>query len=155
MPQLDSEIKEDEAYEELKRADHLIFVTLKYTRTVDVIKNIIHRLINAMDYAIIDSLEYFKKKKKIKELPLTPISRADALKKLTSRNVYMSDFLNFYYMLKKIDKAEFTRKEEFRKNVRMIVMQNDEAYEVNMEKVHQFYTKTNEFIDFVEEKYKK
>ena len=29
------------AKEELKRADHSIYITLKYTRTVDVIKNII------------------------------------------------------------------------------------------------------------------
>ncbi len=35
---------EDSALQELKRADHLIYVTLKYTRTVDVIKNTIKRL---------------------------------------------------------------------------------------------------------------
>ena len=46
-----------EAKEELKRADHLLYVTLKYTRTADVIKNTIHRLLNAIDYAIIFSLE--------------------------------------------------------------------------------------------------
>ena len=38
----------DKAKSELKRADHLIFVSLKYTRTVDVIRSIIERLINRL-----------------------------------------------------------------------------------------------------------
>ncbi len=37
------------AQDELKRADHLMFVSLKYTRTVDVIKSIITRLKAAID----------------------------------------------------------------------------------------------------------
>jgi hypothetical protein len=49
-----------EAFEELKRADHLIYVSLKYTRTVDVIKSIIERLINAYDDAIITLLDKSK-----------------------------------------------------------------------------------------------
>ena len=32
----DGEVQEHSKEEELKRADHLIYVTLKYTRTVDV-----------------------------------------------------------------------------------------------------------------------
>ena len=38
----------DKAKEELKRVDHLFFVSLKYTKTVDVIKSLIDRLINAL-----------------------------------------------------------------------------------------------------------
>ena len=37
---------EDNAKQELKRADHLLYVTLKYTRTVDVIKNTIKISVN-------------------------------------------------------------------------------------------------------------
>ena len=43
---------EFDADEELKRADHMIYVTLKYTRTADVIHNILKRLINAFDVSI-------------------------------------------------------------------------------------------------------
>ena len=53
---------EENAEEELKRADHLIYVTLKYTKTVDVIKNTIKRLINSMDFAVKEGLEYLKVK---------------------------------------------------------------------------------------------
>ncbi len=38
----------DLAKEEIKRADHLMYVSLKYTRTVDILKSIIERLINAI-----------------------------------------------------------------------------------------------------------
>ena len=42
----------ENAVSQLKRADHLLYVTLKYTRTVDVIKSIIKRLISAFDFAV-------------------------------------------------------------------------------------------------------
>ena len=52
----------EKAKEELKRADHLYYVSLKYTKTVDVIKSIIERLINAFDFTI-DSLVAFNYQK--------------------------------------------------------------------------------------------
>ncbi|HLC63684.1 MAG TPA: hypothetical protein VJJ21_05200 [Candidatus Nanoarchaeia archaeon] len=144
----------NEAREELKRADHLIFVTLKYTKTVDVIKNTIHRLINAYDYGIICALEALKKQKKLKQIPLTPLSRAQELKKLTMRRQEMKEFLKFYFLLKRIDKAEYSKKEEYRKNVALTILENDEVFTIDIEKLFEFYKRTRDFIDFVEEKYK-
>ena len=46
----------DSAKGQLLRADHLFHVTLKYTRTVDVIRNTIERLIGGLDFAIKDAL---------------------------------------------------------------------------------------------------
>ena len=40
----------DEAVQELKRVDHLFWVSLKYTRTVDVIKHVIDRLISCIGF---------------------------------------------------------------------------------------------------------
>ena len=60
----------DNALEELKRADHLIYVSLKYTRTTDVIRSTIKRLISAYNYAILDLLEYSKNKNLIKKIPI-------------------------------------------------------------------------------------
>ena len=42
----------DEAIQELKRVDHLFWVSLKYTRTVDVIKHVIERLINCIGFGL-------------------------------------------------------------------------------------------------------
>ncbi|MBS3150420.1 hypothetical protein J4425_01270 [Candidatus Woesearchaeota archaeon] len=145
---------DSDARQELRRADHLLYVTLKYTKTTDVIKNAIRRLINACDYAILNVLEYLKEKKKIKEVPLTPLARAEEVKKRLKK-AELIDFINFYLDLKKIDKAEYTKKEEFKKNVRLIVMnEEEESYEINIVKLYEFYERTVEFVRYVEENYK-
>jgi len=146
--------KLNEAKEEIKRADHLLFVTLKYTRTTDVIKNVIHRLLESYDNAIIYALEYLKKKKKIKEIPLTPVSRAEVLRDQNKHDINMLDYLNGYFLLRKIQRAEYTKKEEFRKNVTLTVMHNDEVIEINIENLEELYNKTKEFVDYIAEKYK-
>ncbi|MBU1203902.1 MAG: hypothetical protein KKG60_02435 [Nanoarchaeota archaeon] len=145
----------EEPREELKRADHLIFVTLKYTRTCDVIKNTIYRMISAFDLSIIRALEILKEKSKIEEIPLTPVSRAETFRGAYKRNIDILDFMNFYFLLKKIDRAEYTKKGEFRKNVCLTVMtKEEEVIEVDMAKLHEFYGKTKEFVDFMENKFK-
>lgn len=150
---LDEQVTETNAEDELKRAEHLIFVTLKYTRTCDIIKSIIRRLINAYDLAIIDVLSCLKKKKKIKKIPLTPISRAETLKN-SYKKLEMLDFLSFYFLLKFIDKAEYTKREEFKRHVTLTVMQDDEVIEVDIDKIREYFEKTKQFIDYVKEKFK-
>jgi len=145
---------DSDAKEELKRADHLLYVTLKYTKNIDVIKNTIRRLINACNYSILDVLEYLKEKKKIKSIPLMPITRAEEVKKYLKKPELV-EFINFYLLLKKIDRTEFTKKEEFKKNVRLVVMdENGESFEINIEKLYEFFEKTRDFIRYVEENYK-
>ncbi|MBL7147953.1 MAG: hypothetical protein ISS82_03955 [Nanoarchaeota archaeon] len=150
---LDEHISEVNAESELRRADHLFFVTLKYTRTCDVIKSIIRRLINAYDLAIIDALYCLKKKKKIKEIPLTPISRIESLRN-SYKKIEMIDFINFYFLLRFIDKAEYTKREEFKRHVTLTVMQDDEAIEIDIDKIKEYFEKTKEFVDYVREKFK-
>jgi len=145
---------DSDAREELKRADHLLYVTLKYTKNIDVIKNTIRRLINACDYTILDMMEYLKSRKKIKEIPLMPITRAEEVKKYLKKPE-LKEFVDFYLALKKIDRAEYTKKEEFKKNVRLIVMdENEISHEINIEKLYEFYEKTKDFVKYVEENYK-
>ena len=145
---------DSDAKEELKRADHLLYVTLKYTKNIDVIKNTIRRLINACDYAILDVLEYLKAKKKIKTISLMPTARAEEVKKYLKK-IELIEFIDFYLLLKRVDRAEYTKKEEFKKNVRLIVMdENEESYEINIDRLYDFYEKTKEFVKYVEENYK-
>ncbi|MBI4159296.1 hypothetical protein HY500_03495 [Candidatus Woesearchaeota archaeon] len=146
-------LEQSEAQEELKRADHSIFVTLKYTKTCDVIKNTIQRLINAFDYTIIHALTKLKANKKIKEIPHSPLSRAEMLKK-TYRRPEITDFINFYFMLRKIDRATYSKKEEFRKNVTLsVILENGEVINVNIEMLYSYFEKTKEFVSFIESKF--
>ena len=144
----------NDAKGEIQRADHLLFVTLKYTRTIDVIKSVIARLANAYDNVIIYALEILKKKKKIKQIPLTPVSRAELLGDVNKKDIIILDSLNIYFFLRKVAKADYTKKEEFRKNVTLTVMHKGEVIEVNIKTLEEYYEKTKEFIDYVNEKFK-
>ncbi len=56
----------DNAFREIRKVDHLIFVSLKYTRTVDMIKHVIKRMISSFDFMMDALLLDLKKKKRIK-----------------------------------------------------------------------------------------
>ena len=53
-----------DANNELKRADHMLYISLKYTRTCDVMQNIIKRLIAAFDFGIEAMLDDLNNKNK-------------------------------------------------------------------------------------------
>ena len=83
-----------------------------------------------------------------------PITRAEETKKYLKKPE-LKEFIDFYLMLKRVDRAEYTKKEEFKKNVRLVVMDdNGITYEINIEKLYEFYEKTKDFIRYVEENYK-
>ena len=68
----DSEFNADD---ELKRADHMIYVTLKYTRTADVIQNIIKRLTNAYEFSILETLNKLNKEIETKYVRRTLLNK--------------------------------------------------------------------------------
>jgi len=136
---MDFDAYEESAEEELKRADHLLYVTLKYTRNVDVIKNMIKRLINAYDFAVLEALKYLK----IKNIPDVPRMR---MKLLAEKMPQFNKEAKFYLLLKEIDAAPFKRKDEFRKNVTLIT----DIMNVNIEKVKGFFERTILFVKGIE-----
>ena len=138
-----------DAREELKRADHMLYVSLKYTRTVDVIRNIIERLISALDFVITGMLNKKKEAGKIREIPEQPGVRAELAKKLYA-DAKIQDTMQFYLLLRKIVRAEFTRSKEFRKHVTMTAMIDSQYMEIKVDTVHEYFSRTKEFADYVE-----
>ncbi len=139
----------DKAREELKRADHLIFVSLKYTRTVDIIKNIIERLINAYDMGIESMFRYAKAEKKVSSFPTAPLARAEALKDIFADDEQVSNFLNLYLLFRKIKVAKFSRTNEYRRHVMMTAFLDEGEVEISIDIITDYFDKTNEFIDYV------
>jgi len=141
---------DDAVKEALKRVDHLIYVSLKYTKTVDVIRNAILRLLEACDLIIIEGLEYKKKKKKIKAIPSTPQERADMLYKVFKKKTVIKQYLEFFHLLRRIKVSNYNKQGEYRKNVAMIVI--DEKYtflEIDYEALKAYNAKTHEFVNFM------
>lgn len=136
------------SYEELKRAEHLIFVSLKYTRTVDVLKSVIDRLIATYDYAMVSLLKYYKANKKIDSIPDSPVAKALKLKDM-GYDAFLHDSMDFYLLMRKISKADFTRAREFRRHVTMTVIIDGGAIEINIDKVEEYFDKTRAFMAHV------
>lgn len=142
----------EDAKDELKRVDHLVFVSLKYTRTVDVIRNTIERVISASEAAIDALLKYSKAKKKIKEIPTAPGPKCDALEKVFSNNSDVIGYLKFYLLLRKIMRSRYTKREEYRRHVTMTSLIDDgEAKEIDIDRLREYYEKAKDFVRFVED----
>jgi hypothetical protein len=137
------------ALSELKRADHSIFVSLKYTRTVDVIKNIIERLISTIEFGFEVLLMHAKKTKMIAEVPTIPRLRVDAIKTLYATDPTVMGFVDFYQKLKKIDKARFDRSQEYRRHVTMTAYLDDGPVEITIDIINDYFERTKEFITHV------
>jgi hypothetical protein len=141
--------KLDEANEELKRADHLIFVSLKYTRTCDVLKHIIDRLINAIDFSLTALLEHLKEQGKVDDVPTAPIPKAKLAKELFPDDEFIPEFADMFMRFRKISKADFTRSTEFRRHVHMTVTVDDEEIIVNIDTITEDFKRTKEFFAHV------
>ena len=138
---------ENNIKDEIKRADHLIYVTLKYTRTVDVMKNVIKRLLSALDSGILELLEELKSNGKVSMIPPSPLARLELLEKLLKNEV--KDYIKFYSLLRKIDRGEYKKFEEYRKGV-MLVVKDKTPIEINVETLKGYFEKTKEFVNFIE-----
>lgn len=138
-----------EANEELKRADHLIYVSLKYTRTVDVLKNIIERLINAYDFAIAAILKKLQDEGKMEETPPSIIAKCEAVKSHFTNDQKIVENINFYLLLRQISKAKYERAREYRRHVTMTVELKEGKKEINIDVIHEYFDKTKDFAEYV------
>ena len=140
----------DLAVQELERVDHLFWVSLKYTRTVDVIKHVIDRLISCIGYGLESILKYAHEKKLVAHIPENAGLRIELLRKTFPDNAELIDYINFYQKLRKLSKAEYTRREEFRRHVTMIAtIDKGEVVEVSIDSLKEDYEKTKIFIRLV------
>lgn len=136
----------ENAKEELKRADHLMYVSLKYTRTVDVLRSILERLINSFDF-LIDAL---LKAKKVKDIPKIPKLKAEAVKKAYLDDQQMSTFMDFYLLLRSVDRASFERALEYRRHVTMTAHLDDKEIEIDIDIIENYFNKVKDFVALVE-----
>ncbi len=134
------------AEEQLKRADHLVYVSLKYTRTCDVMKNAIGRMIAAYEFSILNFLEHKRKEKKIDEVPAGVKDRAVLAGSMIGNSA--KKFFTLYRLLKEIDKAEYTSHEEFRKNVTLRVKLK-KPIDIKVDDLYKYLEITKEFVTFM------
>lgn len=139
----------DNAIQELKRVDHLFYVSLKYTRTADMIRHMIERIINAFSFGTESLLKFAKEQKKIDEIPANPKMSADLLMK-TFTDEEITAYMNLYLKLRRIIRADYTKREEFRRHVTMTsTLDNGEIVETDIDILKEHYATVKKFIDYV------
>ena len=138
-----------QARDELKRADHLIYVSLKYTRTCDVFKNCIARLIDAIDFSFTAILIQLEERGTITEIPQQARMRAD-LAKQHVRDDRILKLIEFYLFLRQINRAEFRRAREYRRHVTMTCRVDDADVEITIDNITQYYKEIREDLTYIE-----
>ena len=129
-------------------ADHLLYVSMKYTKTCDVMINLIKRWKIMMDYAFDGLLEKAKKNKKIKLIPDAPKLKLDLLNKTFEKNQEVMDALKEYQLFKLIDVLKKTKENEFRKGVCLRVIYKGEEVAINLDKLKEYSEILERFINY-------
>jgi len=132
-------------------ADHLLYVSMKYTKTCDVMVNLIKRWKIMMDYTFDALLEKAKKKKKIKTIPNAPKLRVEALKQVFKKDNEIIKAIEEYEMFRLIDVLPKTRQNEFRKGVCLTVTYRGSDIAINLDKLKEYSETLQDFIDFTKE----
>jgi hypothetical protein len=138
-------LEENNAKDELRRIDHLLFVTLKYTRTVDIIKSIIEKFVLALNYQTEEIYEQMLENKKISNIPPVPLVRVKGLEQLYPKDKVVKDIVDYYVMLKKIINSDHRKREEYRKNVTLVTPDK----EVNIERLKEYSKITTDYVHYL------
>ncbi len=129
-------------------SDHLLYVSMKYTKTCDVMINLLKRWKIMMDYAFDGLLEKAKKKKMIKKIPTAPKIKLDVVKETFKNNPEVMDAIKEYEMFKLIEALKKTKAGEFRKGVCLTVMYKGEEIRVDLLKLKEYSEILEKFINY-------
>ncbi|MEK6833287.1 MAG: hypothetical protein AABY32_04515 [Nanoarchaeota archaeon] len=136
----------EEIIQEKISADHLLYVSLKYTKTCDVIKNLILRWRKMIETSIEEILKHAKKKKKVTSISSNPLGKIEEIRKLFKKEKNFLEVLDIYEMFRKIDELRTERIGEFRKNVALKIFYRGNEINVDLEKLKDYAEKLEKFI---------
>jgi len=139
----------EEAVQELKRVDHIFYVSLKYTRTADMMKHMIERLISTFQFGVEAMLRKALEEKRISSIPDNQGLKAKLALELFPEDE-ARNFIQFYIRLRRIIRAPYTKREEFRRHVTMTAsLDNGEVIEVNIDLLKEYYDTAKAFLHLV------
>jgi hypothetical protein len=136
----------EEIIKEKTSADHLMYVSLKYTKTCDVILNLLARWKSLIELSFDAILEKRVEEGKIPEMPTNPKQRIEFVKKFFRKTDTIQEVVPLYVFFKRVPDLKKTREGEFRKNVNLKVFEANRVTEINMEKLGEYYDIVEKFI---------
>ena len=133
--------------EELKRANHLVYVSLKYTRTGDILYNIIKRLSDSLEYLINAILIDTVNSKLIDEVPLSPIQKANTLAEIYKDNKTYERIVEIFKLLRQLLKSKYITKNDYRRHLTAyFTLPGKKIYEVDIDKITALYEELETII---------
>ncbi len=141
----------EEIIQEKISADHLLYVSLKYTKTCDVIRNLLLRWRRMIETSFESLLIHAKEKKKIASISENPVGKIEQIRKIFKKNENMLKVIEFYEMLKKLEGLRTERIGEFRKNVTFRIFYRGEEINVNLEQLKIYAELLEKFISDVKQ----
>jgi hypothetical protein len=138
----------NEANEELKRVDHQVYVSLKYTRTVDVLMNIISRMIEGYDRMFDALLNHAYEQRRLGELPTAPLIVGNTVKELYAEEIVQQN-VDLYFLLRKLQRSTPSREQEFRRHVTMRTIIEGKEEIVNIDLATEYYHMQREFLSYL------
>jgi hypothetical protein len=144
----DTEETLEQIIKEKISADHLLYVSLKYTKTCDVIINLLKRWKIMIDHSIGGLLDEAKKRKIIKIIPEAPKIKVDTVLESFKNNPEIIDALKLYDMFRLIDILKKTKENEFRKGVCLTLTYKGEDVRIDLEKLKEYSEILERFINY-------
>jgi len=136
----------EEIIKEKTSADHLLYVSLKYTKTCDVILNLLARWKSLIELSFDTILEHRVEAGKIPAMPTNPKQRIEFIKKYFKKSEEVQNVVPLYIFFKRIPDLNKTRSGEFRKGVNLKVIEPTRTTDINMDMLGEYYEVVEKFM---------
>ena len=136
----------EEIIKEKTSADHLLYVSLKYTKTCDVILNLLARWKSLIEISFDAILDNKVEAGKIPEMPTNPKQRIEFIKKYFKKDAAVQDVVPLYIFFKRVPDLNKSRSGEFRKGVNLKIVDAVKTTDINMDKLDEYYQVVEKFI---------
>jgi hypothetical protein len=138
---------DEEIIKEKTSADHLMYVSLKYTKTCDVILNLLARWKSLIEISFDAILEKGCKDSTIPCMHATPKERIEFMRKYFVKDSAIQAVIPLYIFFKRVPDLKKVRSGEFRKNVNLkIELAPNKSVDINMEKLGEYYNIIEAFM---------
>lgn len=123
----------DDIIKEKISADHLLYVSLKYTKTCDVILNLLSRWKIMVETSF--ALLIQNAGKSWKPVPDAPRAKLIQLRKIYAEDPVVMEALDLYEFFRDIENLDKARENEFRKGVNLKVNYKSKVVNINLEQL--------------------
>lgn len=135
-----------EILKEKTSADHLLYVSMKYTKTCDVILNLITRWKSMIEISFDAIIQKAYDDGTIKQMPESPKQKIEFLRLYFKKLKGVQETVPVYIFFKRIPDLQKTREGEFRKNVNLKIIEAGKITEINMDKLKEYAELLERFI---------